>query len=80
MIPDVSYLKVDDKGLHVEVGGEPAVLAVDTVVVCAGQEPKRDLYDALVADGQTPHGFSGRSSRSGTSGSDAPAGLPGDRK
>ncbi|AEF40656.1 NADPH-dependent 2,4-dienoyl-CoA reductase [Hoyosella subflava] len=55
MIPDVSYLKVDDDGLHVEIAAEPTVLAVDTVIVCAGQEPNRDLYDALVADGLTPH-------------------------
>lgn len=55
MLPDVSYLKVDNEGLHVEIAGEPAVLAVDTVIVCAGQEPKRDLYNALLADGHTPH-------------------------
>lgn len=55
MVPDVSYLKVDNEGLHVEIAGEPAVLAVDTVIVCAGQEPKRDLYNALLADGHTPH-------------------------
>ncbi|MGY2876512.1 2,4-dienoyl-CoA reductase (NADPH2) [Marmoricola sp. URHA0025 HA25] len=48
MIPDVAYARVDDDGLHVEIGGQPAVLDVDTVVVCAGQEPARDLYDELV--------------------------------
>jgi 2,4-dienoyl-CoA reductase (NADPH2) len=49
MIPDVAYVRVDDAGLHVEIAGEPTVLDVDTVVICAGQEPKRDLYDELVA-------------------------------
>jgi 2,4-dienoyl-CoA reductase (NADPH2) len=55
MVADVTYLKVDDDGLHVEVAGEPATLDVDTVVVCAGQEPSRELYDALVARGAEPH-------------------------
>ena len=31
------------------------VLDVDHIVVCAGQEPLRALYDALVAAGQSPH-------------------------
>jgi len=48
MIPDVAYVRVDDAGLHVEIAGEAAVLDVDTVVICAGQEPARDLYDQLV--------------------------------
>ncbi len=59
MVPDVSYLKVDDDGLHVEVGGERSVLAVDTVIVCAGQEPSRDLYDELVKEGFQPHVIGG---------------------
>jgi 2,4-dienoyl-CoA reductase (NADPH2) len=59
MIPDVTYLKVDDEGLHVEIAGERSVLAVDTVIVCAGQDPNRDLYDALVAGGLHPHVIGG---------------------
>jgi 2,4-dienoyl-CoA reductase (NADPH2) len=55
MIANVEYLKVDDDGLHVEISGRATVLAVDTVIVCAGQEPERDLYDALVAEGREPH-------------------------
>ncbi|RHW26318.1 NADPH-dependent 2,4-dienoyl-CoA reductase [Nocardioides immobilis] len=55
MVPDVTYLEVDDKGLHVEIAGERSVLAVDTVIVCAGQEPSRDLYDALGDAGFQPH-------------------------
>ncbi|MFI7103653.1 FAD-dependent oxidoreductase [Streptomyces sp. NPDC050161] len=45
------YHLIDDAGLHVTVGGERQVLAVDTVVLCAGQEPRRELYDALTAAG-----------------------------
>jgi len=59
MIPDVTYLEVDDEGLHVEIAGHRSVLAVDTIIVCAGQEPSRDLYDALVADGLRPHVIGG---------------------
>ncbi|MEV0065726.1 NADPH-dependent 2,4-dienoyl-CoA reductase [Amycolatopsis sp. NPDC050768] len=50
-IAGVTYERVDDAGLHVTVGGKPRLLEVDTVVVCAGQEPVRDLADAL---GSTP--------------------------
>ncbi len=36
MIPAVSYEKIDDEGLHVTIGGERQLLAVDQVVICAG--------------------------------------------
>lgn len=39
MIPAVSYQKIDDDGLHLLIGGEPQLLEVDHVVICAGQEP-----------------------------------------
>ncbi|MEU4671775.1 NADPH-dependent 2,4-dienoyl-CoA reductase [Amycolatopsis sp. NPDC023774] len=48
-ISGVTYERVDDAGLHITVDGEPRLLEVDTVVVCAGQEPVRDLADALGA-------------------------------
>ncbi|MCR6489756.1 NADPH-dependent 2,4-dienoyl-CoA reductase [Amycolatopsis sp. OK19-0408] len=46
----VTYERIDDAGLHITVEGAPRLLEVDTVVVCAGQEPVRDLADALPAD------------------------------
>ena len=56
MLNSVEYLKVDDQGLHIRIGeGEPQVLPVDTVVVCAGQDPLRELQDELLAAGQTVH-------------------------
>lgn len=56
MLNSVEYLKVDDAGLHIRVAeGEPQVLPVDTVIVCAGQDPLRDLHDGLVAAGQKVH-------------------------
>jgi len=51
MLGGVEYDRIDDAGLHIRVDGEPRTLAVDTVIVCAGQEPARDLYDQLLAHG-----------------------------
>ncbi|PTU72739.1 NADPH-dependent 2,4-dienoyl-CoA reductase [Pseudomonas mangrovi] len=56
MLNSVEYLKVDDAGLHISIaGGEPQVLPVDTIIVCAGQDPLRELHDGLVAAGQQVH-------------------------
>ncbi len=55
MIAGVEYRKVDDRGLHITVDGEPRLLEVDNVVVCAGQEPLRDLYDGIKAAGLPVH-------------------------
>ena len=56
MLNAVEYLKVDDAGLHIRIAeGEPQVLPVDTVIVCAGQDPLRELHDGLVAAGQSVH-------------------------
>ena len=51
MVNGVEYLRIDDQGLHARVNGEPTVFEVDTIIVCAGQEPARGLYDELVAAG-----------------------------
>ncbi|MFW3899411.1 FAD-dependent oxidoreductase [Pseudomonas bharatica] len=56
MLNSVEYLGIDDAGLHIRIGeGEPQVLAVDNVVICAGQDPLRELQGALVAAGQSVH-------------------------
>ena len=55
MIPSVTYDKVDDAGLHITVSDQSRVLAVDHVVICAGQEPLRGLYDELEASGASVH-------------------------
>lgn len=54
-LANVTYEKVDDQGLHISVAGEYQVLPVEHVVICAGQEPLRDLHDALEAQGQKVH-------------------------
>ncbi|MDZ3990632.1 2,4-dienoyl-CoA reductase [Pseudomonas sp. Teo4] len=56
MLNSVEYLKIDDDGLHIRIGeGEPQVLPVDNVVICAGQDPLRELHEGLVAAGQSVH-------------------------
>jgi len=52
---EVEYLKIDDAGLHINVKGKPQVLDVDNVILCAGQEPMRELYAPLVAAGLKVH-------------------------
>jgi 2,4-dienoyl-CoA reductase (NADPH2) len=54
----VNYERVSDDGLHISFGPKrerPQLLAVDNVVVCAGQEPVRDLEDDLRRNGIDPH-------------------------
>jgi len=53
MLGGVEYLGMDDPGLRIRVAGAERLLPVDTVVVCAGQEPRRELHDALWAAGVT---------------------------
>ncbi|HEM6631009.1 TPA: FAD-dependent oxidoreductase [Citrobacter farmeri] len=59
MIPAVSYQKIDDIGLHVLIGGEARTLEVDNVIICAGQEPRRELAEPLHAAGKTVHVIGG---------------------
>ena len=47
MIPGVQYHKIDDNGLHISIDGKPETLAVDNIIICAGQEPLRDLIAGL---------------------------------
>ncbi|MFJ2416082.1 FAD-dependent oxidoreductase [Streptomyces brevispora] len=55
MLAGVGYDRIDDDGLHVTIDGEQHLLPVDTVVLCAGQEPRRDLYEELLAAGRSAH-------------------------
>jgi 2,4-dienoyl-CoA reductase (NADPH2) len=51
----VEYLEIDDSGLRIRVAGVEQLLAVDNVVICAGQEPLRALSEPLLAAGKKPH-------------------------
>ena len=55
MLSEVQYLKVDDAGLHITVKGAAQVLAVDNIIVCAGQHAMRDLYEPLEQAGIPVH-------------------------
>lgn len=59
MIPGVSYERIDDQGLHIKVKGKPRLLAVDNVIICAGQEPERSLADLLISKGIKTHVIGG---------------------
>jgi 2,4-dienoyl-CoA reductase (NADPH2) len=47
MLAGVEYVKVDDQGLHIKVNEQEQVLDVDNVIICAGQEPLRELVEGL---------------------------------
>jgi 2,4-dienoyl-CoA reductase (NADPH2) len=55
MLAGVQYERIDDAGLHLNGPRGTQVLAVDHVVICAGQEPLRELLEPLRASGRTPH-------------------------
>jgi 2,4-dienoyl-CoA reductase (NADPH2) len=47
MYSEVQYHKIDDEGFHVTIQGKPQILQVDNIIICAGQEPLRELYEPL---------------------------------
>jgi 2,4-dienoyl-CoA reductase (NADPH2) len=58
----VNYERIDDDGLHISFGPERSdrrLLAVDNVVICAGQESVRDLEEGLRRSGVEPHVIGG---------------------
>jgi len=44
MLKGIAYRKIDDAGVHITVDGKESVIPADTVVLCAGQEPRRELH------------------------------------
>ena len=55
LMPGVSYDRIDDQGLHITVNGEVKVLEVDNIVLCAGQESERSLFNELQDSGLSIH-------------------------
>ncbi|MDP5134295.1 MAG: NADPH-dependent 2,4-dienoyl-CoA reductase [Paraglaciecola sp.] len=47
MLAGVEYLKIDDAGLHIRLNDEVRILEVDNIIICAGQEPLRELVEGL---------------------------------
>ena len=67
MLSGVQYLGIDDEGLHIQVGETKQCLPVDQVIICAGQEPLKELQAGLQAAGKpgTYHRRSRRGCRAG---------------
>ncbi len=62
MVGGVNYERITAEGLHVSDGEartNPRVIPADTIVLCAGQLPKRSLADALIAAGKDVHVIGG---------------------
>ncbi len=55
MLAGVSYKRIDGSGLLTERDGREELLAVDNVIICAGQSPCRDLQEPLLAAGAKVH-------------------------
>lgn len=55
MLAGVSYDRIDDQGLHITVKGQSRILPVDNIVLCAGQDPQRQLANDLKAKGKSVH-------------------------
>lgn len=51
MMNAIEYVAIDDAGLHIMRENKPDLIAADTIIICAGQEPLRELYDACTAQG-----------------------------
>jgi 2,4-dienoyl-CoA reductase (NADPH2) len=61
MVAGASYKAITDKGLIIEVDGKERLLEVDNIIICAGQEPNRDLQQALIDGGLPVHLIGGAS-------------------
>jgi 2,4-dienoyl-CoA reductase (NADPH2) len=61
MMPGCDYSHIDDQGLHITVGDDPQILDVDTIIICAGQDPLRELVDGL----NLPHHLIGGADKAG---------------
>lgn len=58
-INEVQYTKIDDEGLHYTQNNEQKILAVDSVVICAGQLPFKELLEPLQEKGIKVHVIGG---------------------
>ena len=58
-INEVQYTKIDDQGLHYTQNQESKLLEVDTIVICAGQTPFKELYQPLLDAGKNVHVIGG---------------------
>ena len=59
MVSGLRYAHIDPQGLFATHHGKPRHFKVDAVVLCTGQEPLRELADALAARGCIVHVIGG---------------------
>ncbi|MCP8465320.1 NADPH-dependent 2,4-dienoyl-CoA reductase [Pseudomonas sp. ZM23] len=59
LLGGVEYLCIDDQGLHLRIDGQQQCLAVDNVVICAGQEPLLELQPTQPAENLRHHVIGG---------------------
>lgn len=55
----VEYLKIDDEGLHYKQKNQRQLLAVDSIIICAGQESELQLYKSLLTKHSVIHRLGG---------------------
>ncbi len=55
MIAEVTYEKIDSEGFHISVAGQPQILDVDNIVICAGQVSNNQLYNDIKANYENVH-------------------------
>ena len=60
-IDEVEYQKIDDQGLHYTHNQKNKILEVDNIIICAGQNPLKDLLQPLIDLGKNVHVIGGAS-------------------
>ncbi len=58
-IDEVEYQKIDDQGLHYTQNQKNKILEVDNIIICAGQNPLKDLLQPLIDLGKNVHVIGG---------------------
>jgi 2,4-dienoyl-CoA reductase (NADPH2) len=51
----VEYRRIDDAGVHITVDGKESCVPADTVILCAGQDPRRELLASIEGRGAKAH-------------------------
>ena len=52
MLSGITYEYIDNAGLHIICQGKQQALAVEQIIVCAGQESRNDLYQQMKKSGR----------------------------
>ncbi len=48
MMNNITYCRISDEGFEIEINNQKQILDVDNIIVCAGQDSERSLYDELI--------------------------------